>query len=249
MSDDRQSPASGQRFPLVGCCEVGRNRALYFQRFDVLEYQQSFFQPPKQKALQQLKKAAPQTFSFVVRAWQLVTHEPTFPGYRRLSDKLTAPENQYGLFRDTEPVQQAWQTTWETAQTVGAQAVFFETPPSFTPSALHRKALARFFEKVPRDSVRLVWCPKGLWTLSEALAVCQDLDLVLAWDPLLDREFPEAEQVYCKMDGAGRAAKLSDLELEDLYSYCRDKAWAVCVFNTFQMQQDATRLKALAELL
>ncbi|MFQ5882008.1 MAG: DUF72 domain-containing protein [Candidatus Methylomirabilales bacterium] len=55
-----------------------------FRRFPVVELQQTFYQPPRLKTVQRWREEVPATFEFTMKAWQLITHEPGSPTYRRL---------------------------------------------------------------------------------------------------------------------------------------------------------------------
>ena len=69
----------------VGCCGFGMARARYAALFPVVEVQQTFYQPPRVATAARWRAAAPPPFVFSVKAWQLITHEPASPTYRRLT--------------------------------------------------------------------------------------------------------------------------------------------------------------------
>lgn len=89
----------------VGCCGFPLAQARYFRAFRLLEVQQTFYQPPRLTTLQRWRATAPEGFEFTLKAWQLITHEPSSPTYRRL--RTSIPESRharYGSFRCTNEV-------------------------------------------------------------------------------------------------------------------------------------------------
>lgn len=249
MADDRQSLAEGQRLLRVGCCSLGPHPDRYFRRFSALEYQQTFFEPPGTPVLERLRRLAPRDFSFFVKAWQLITHEPSSPGYRRLAARKLAPLGEYGLLRSTPAVLDAYRATLVAASTLGATGVVFETSPSFFPSARSRADLSHFFETVERPpELMMVWDPRGLWSCDDALKICSDLQLVLAWDPFRDRSLPPTSVAYLRVQGMGRTQHFSDFDLEWLASARQHNECVYCLFQTVEMHRDATRLLAIAGL-
>jgi hypothetical protein len=66
---------------------------------------------------------APRSFQFCLKAWQLITHTPASPTYRKLKSKLSAAEHDLvRSFRPTEQVALAWE------RTAGAIQVSLGTP-------------------------------------------------------------------------------------------------------------------------
>jgi uncharacterized protein YecE (DUF72 family) len=84
----------------IGCCGWTESQAKYFQHFSAIEVQRTFYQPPRLQTLVKWRASAPLEFEFTLKAWQLITHEPSSPTYRRL--KTPIPEkikSRYGAFR------------------------------------------------------------------------------------------------------------------------------------------------------
>jgi uncharacterized protein YecE (DUF72 family) len=230
----------------VGCCALGPRPDHYFRRHSALELQQSFFEPPRAAALGRLREQAPPGFAFIVRAWQLITHEPGSPGYRRLASQPARPDA-CGLFRESELVREATARTWATARALGAVAISFETPASFSPSATHRERLARYFEDVDREGLHLIWDPRGVWSQEAARAVCGDLGLTLCLDPTAP-DFvppPEDEVGYFKLQGMGRRGPVSEDELIPILEHASTAPETFCLFNTIDSLRDAQRFQAL----
>jgi uncharacterized protein YecE (DUF72 family) len=93
----------------IGCCGFPVAKGKYHRNFDVVEIQQTFYQPPEEKTVLKWREQAPSGFEFTLKAWQLITHELSSPTYRRL--RLKIPESKkknYSFFKPTDEVLEAW---------------------------------------------------------------------------------------------------------------------------------------------
>jgi uncharacterized protein YecE (DUF72 family) len=122
----------GLRDIKVGCCGFAVAQKTYFQIFRLIEIQNTFYQLPHINTAEKWRAAAPAGFEFTMKAWQLITHEPTRPTYRRLRAKIV-PQNfeHYGRFRNTAAVTEAWNQTARFARALGvsvkSQHMYFST--------------------------------------------------------------------------------------------------------------------------
>ena len=203
-----------------------------------MELQQTFYQLPTLKTAEKWREEAPSDFEFTLKAWQLITHEPKSPTYRRL--KLGWPAEKLarcGSFKGTEEVVWAWEQTQEIAAALRAKYLVFQCPPSFHPSPENRKNLKTFFEKVKRENLRFVWEPRGSWQAEEIRDLCGELNLIHAVDPFKDE--PQSGKVrYFRLHGiTGYRHRFSGEDLEVLQRKCRGMTY--CLFNNAEMWTDA----------
>src|ERR1044071_125124 len=106
----------------VGCCGFRSSREAYYELLDSVEVQHTFYQPPQGSTLRRWGEEAPAGFEFALKAWQLVTHLPSSPTYRRLKRPLTEEQREgAGFFRPTEAVQNAWEVTRECGRPLAAR--------------------------------------------------------------------------------------------------------------------------------
>jgi uncharacterized protein YecE (DUF72 family) len=230
----------------VGCCGFPMAHAAYYKRFPVIEVQQTFYQPPRIATLDRWRAEAPEGFQFTLKAWQLITHEPSSPNYRRLRMPIpTGKRERYGAFRPTPEVFAAWESTLACARALQARIVVFQSPASFTPTPHHLENLHGFFAKLRNTphGPTLAWEPRG-WPLEQAAAVCQELELVRVVDPFEDTP-PETGLRYFRLHGlTGYGYQYSDPDLERLRASCRGTTY--CLFNNASMVEDASRFLARA---
>jgi uncharacterized protein YecE (DUF72 family) len=96
----------------IGCCGWAESQDKYYRHFGIIEVQETFYRPGRLQKYERWKAGAPAGFQFAVKAWQLITHEPSSPTYRRLkTPAAVSRKNRYGSFRPTDEVLAAWEVT------------------------------------------------------------------------------------------------------------------------------------------
>jgi uncharacterized protein YecE (DUF72 family) len=226
----------------IGCCGFPLAKEKYYQHFKVVELQQTFYQPPQVKTAKRWKEEAPRDLEFTLKAWQLITHQPSSPTYRRLSEKISSRRQKFlGYFQPTDEVFSAWEKIDEIAKASGAKTIVFQCPASFTPTTQHKKNLRRFFSKIKRDHYTLVWEPRGSWRQEEINELCDELQLRACLDPFLKHS--QARPLgYFRLHGKGshryRYNKKDLIYLNELSEKFRQSYF---MFNNISMYEDAKR--------
>lgn len=238
----------------VGCCGFPIRREEYYRRFPVVEIQQTFYNLPRVQTAERWRREAlaahpPDArgaFEFTLKAWQLITHEATSPTYRRLRRPIPEGQReQYGSFRPTEAVLQAWRDTAGVARALGARLIIFQCPPRFTPTAEHAGNLRKFFETADRTGFAMGWEPRGEWPKELVRDLCRELDLVHVVDPL--REVPQSTGLrYFRLHGlTGYRYRYTDEALRTLAERCAADVPTSVLFNNLFMGEDAHRFLKL----
>jgi len=226
----------------VGCCGFPKARPIYFAHFNLVEVQQTFYKLPAIATARRWREEAPPGFTFTLKAWQLVTHEPSSPTYRKAG--LTIPEaerERYGAFRPTNQVFDAWARTLEIAQALEARAVVFQCPARFTPTDEHVADLRAFFSQVERGGLVFVWEPRGDWPDELVGKLCQELNLIHGVDPF-QRLPVHGVPAYFRLHGrTGYRYRYTDDDLRQLRAWCEPYPEVYCLFNNVSMWEDALR--------
>lgn len=238
---------------LIGCCGWPEGRAAYYAHFPIVELQTTFYQPPAVELARKWRAEAPAGFLFTLKAWQLITHEPSSPTYRRLKKPVPEAERwAYGFFRPTEQVRAAWETTLAIARAVEAPAIVFQCPASFRQNRANRENLERFFGAITREDRLIVWEPRGDWEPEVVSEVCRRLDLVHCVDPFQGGAPSGAGPVYLRLHGrGGYHYQYTGEELEWLGDLCvrrlagRESIYVM--FDNTAMREDALRFRGLVE--
>ena len=224
----------------IGCCGFPVARKIYYEAFGLAEVQQTFFQPPRIRTAARWREQAPVGFTFNIRAWQLITHEPSSPTYRRLARPV--PEDlrdRYGSFKSTEEVMASWETTAEIARTLDTQWIVFQCPASFTPTSGHKENMRRFFRSIDRSSFRFAWEPGGVWEEDDVDRLCAELDLVRCVDPLISAT-AEGTARYFRLHGRrGFRQRYGEDDFYRLLDFCEGPAPTFVLFNNVSMFDDA----------
>ncbi|MFQ5852408.1 MAG: DUF72 domain-containing protein [Candidatus Binatia bacterium] len=230
----------------VGCCGFPVARGSYYKAFNAVEIQQTFYQPPTIPTAQRWREEAPQGFLFTLKAWQLITHEPTSPTYRRLKFKISPRKGKnYGSFKPTDEVLAAWEATRLFALSLRAEMVVFQSPASFTPETRNKRNIVRFFRSLERKGLTLIWEPRGGWKGQEIRGLCQELDLIHCVDPLKNRPLCGRLHYFRLHGPGGYRSRYEGRDLEKILEMCQGEGY--CFFNNSFMFEDAARFLHLLQ--
>jgi uncharacterized protein YecE (DUF72 family) len=232
----------------LGLCGWNGSQRSYFEDFDCIEIQSTFYDPPGLQVVRKWRSAAPPGFQFCIKAWQLITHTAASPTYRRLRSPIPATERDaVGSFRQTEQVGQAWQRTLDVARALDASVILFQCPKSFLPTSANLINFSAFFRRVKRDRFRLAWEPRGeAWTDDVVRDLCVEYDLIHCVDPF-DAASVYGDITYWRLHGRGSYSyRYTDGDLVFVKQKLgkRPKP-AYLMFNNFSSKMDALRFRQL----
>jgi uncharacterized protein YecE (DUF72 family) len=231
----------------VGCCGFPVGRKDYFSQFKLVEVQQSFYKMPRLETAQRWRQEAPTDFEFSLKAWQLITHPPASPTYRKAGIKVASgAEEHYGFFRPSDEVYQAWEETRRFAQELRAKVILFQCPPSFRETPENITNMRRFFKWVKDSGFLFAWEPRGRWSPPTIKALCSELELVHCVDPM-EEESLYGEPRYFRLHGGPRYRhRYTKAELRHLEGKLGEKESYV-LFNNLNMYQDALTFDRLVK--
>lgn len=228
----------------IGCCGFPKGMRHYFSRFSLVEVQQTFYKPPRVATALRWRDQATTDFEFAIKAWQLITHPPSSPTYRKAGLRIPqGKEPRYGFFRPTEEVMAAWRSTRDIAEALGAKVIVFQCPPSFGEEAQNVENMRRFFTAIERRFL-FVWEPRGAWSDEGIRALCHELDLVHCVDPFLRKPLHGAVNYFRLHGGPGYRHRYTDEELQWLGDRWREGYF---LFNNLSMYDDALRFERIAK--
>ena len=232
----------------LGMCGFTIGAAAYYRKFDVVEVQQTFYDPPPPATLERWRAQAPPDFEFTMKAWQVITHQGTSRTYRRLRSPLPDEARaEAGGFRRNDTVHAAWRKTLDCARLLRATGILFQCPASFRATEENIEAMRRFFTELDRPAgVRLLWEPRGPWPDDVVEALCGELGLIHAVDPFL-RPSLTPETLYWRLHGnASHYAHYTDDELRQIRAWLpSDDRDAYVMFNNVPRVKDIQRFREL----
>ena len=234
----------------IGCCGWTEAQARYVTDFPTIELQTTFYQPPAIGVAKRWKTVAPADFRFCMKAWQLITHTPSSPTYRRLKSGVSSKEQDlYGSFRPTEQVWLAWERTREIADVLDAQVIVFQCPKSFLPTRESTRNLTSFFRQIGRSDRTFVWEPRGdAWSPELIRDLCAANNLIHCVDPFKAVSV-YGDGLYWRLHGkTGYRYRYTDEDLAELETKLQAQARLpgpnYIMFNNIYSKQDALRFRS-----
>ncbi len=232
----------------VGICGFPKSKSVIFANLELVEVQATFYKPVRISTAERWRSAAPPEFEFTMKAWQLITHEPRSPTYRKA--KLELSGDRYGLFRPTEEVFDAWAATDEIRKALNARIVVFQCPASFKETGTNIKNMHDFFRSIDRKGITMVWEPRGDWTRETITRLCEELELIHCVDPFAAQPESGTDFGYFRLHGSPPGRRMysytyTDTDLQFLYERCKDFSQVYVLFNNITMFDDALRFKRM----
>jgi uncharacterized protein YecE (DUF72 family) len=217
----------------VGCCGFPTSMKQYFQNFNIVELNRTFYAYPDSKTVEGWRQRAPEHSVFTVKAHQDITHKA----------KMKAMVESQTAFERMKLV----------CKTLNSHTLLFQTPSSFTPTTL--KDAEDFFRSINRAELTLAWETRGqAWQSQEARErlrrILENLNVTHVTDPFLVLPAYVGEVAYFRLHGLGERMyyyQYTDEELRKLKeliaSYERKAKEVFVFFNNLSMFEDAKRFK------
>lgn len=242
--------------PRIGTVDIPARveRERYFRELAYVELSALYAGPVRPGVLARFAELAPKGAIGLVAPFVLTQREPPH------GTKLWPHDATSGEFRDSAPGRAALAALRAAVDQLGACAVVFRAPPSWSPSAANREQLARFFGEVATAEAigaPRVWVPGGLWEVRAAAKLAEELGVACAFDPLVlaPGDPPElyedlgVSSLYLRVEAAGRAGSIRSEKLEELAALLEhyEDIPRTVAFASAERWQDARNLKRLLE--
>ena len=210
----------------IGCCGFPISMEKYFKSFEVVEVQKTFYKPPSLETAKKWRKIAPESFEFTVKAWQVITHPPSSPTYRKVGLEI----KEAGFFKPVKAVFEAWDFIRKFSKALKARFILFQTPRSFKESEENVRNMKEFFGSIEREFI-FGWEARG-WRNEAVRKICEELSLIHVVDPF------ESPPAYGNLRYFRIHKNRSDDEIRSLL-----KIADYVMFNNPYMLRDAEKLK------
>ncbi len=228
----------------IGCAGFPKSQSIYYRDFSLVEIQKTFYDPPPIKTLENWRRTAPSDFEFTIKAWQVITHKPSSPTYRKMKGRING---EFGSFLPTKPVMDAWKVTKDCAFALNSKIIIFQCPASFTPTEENIANMRKFFEKIERNDFTIGWEPRGDgWTDEIVKTLCEELSLIHVVDPF-QRRSVAGEMNYYRLHGIGGARyRFSEKDFEFLLTSVQRQRNYI-IFNNINSYEDSLTFKKWIE--
>ncbi|RLG88219.1 MAG: DUF72 domain-containing protein [Thermoprotei archaeon] len=244
---------------LTGCCGFNVSRRKYFQLFKVVELQETFYRPPTLSTLERLRNEAPPDFVFTFKVWQVLTHSPKSPTWKKAKldvDKETL--SRLGSLKPTKENFEIWEKMREIAKVINAKVAIFQTPPSFGYSKENYESAYNFFKSINRDGLLIGWEPRGTWKEHRDILerLISEVEVIHVTDLLREEPVIVSKVMYTRLHGLGPREvnykyKYTDDDLSRLASiltkYSDNVSEYYVMFNNVYMVDDSLRFKNIAQ--
>ncbi len=238
----------------IGCCGFPNAKKTYYEQFETIELQLTFYRLVKPETARKWREEAPEHFTFTMKAFQGITHTYFTPTYRRSNLKWDKEKLQrLGHFRPTDEVREVWQKTLEIARILNPAVIVFQCPPNFKFTQENAENLVRFFADIKNEPFRSAVEFRSPWDADWIKEHFTELNVIHCVDPF--KELPVTEGLrYFRLHGAPPGKKMyrykyTDEDLQRLKNIVQSepKAETYCMFNNMSALEDALRFKEIMQ--
>ncbi|MEM2214406.1 MAG: DUF72 domain-containing protein [Candidatus Nezhaarchaeales archaeon] len=228
----------------------------YFEVFDLIELQSTFYKLPSVETAKKWRDEAPPNFIYTMKAWQALTHPPSSPTWRKSGLKISSEDyGKYGHLKPTRENFQAWERTLEVARALMCSVLVLQMSPSFIKSNENISNVVSFLNNVERPQGLVIGIEfrHNSWDVETIRKLCEKLEIIHIVDPFKQSLATTLSQViYYRLHGLGRRAYVYDYSMEELRHlyerwvkpYEKDKIVYV-LFNNTNMANDALDFKKI----
>ncbi len=235
----------------IGCCGFIKSRKKYYEDFNLVEIQRTFYKLPMVKTAAKWRAEAPENFEFTMKAWQLITHPYTSPTWRKagvkVEDKL---KDRYGHLQPTEENLEAWAKTVEIADSLQARIIVIQCPPSFKATEENINNAQIFLKEasMSRYTIGLELRHKS-WTPDKTRKLIELPGVIHVTDLLKEKPVIVKDTVYTRLhglNGINYRYKYTDRDLKkllEIINTLKGSNEAYILFNNgYNAYEDAKRL-------
>ncbi|MGQ9506318.1 MAG: DUF72 domain-containing protein [Candidatus Bathycorpusculaceae bacterium] len=217
----------------VGCCGFPTSMKKYYENFNLVELNRTFYEYPRIETVEGWRKKAPETFEFTVKAHQDISHK----------EKMEINDASLQAFEKMKKI----------CKILNSKILLIQTPGSFRPDKLQEAK--KIFAKVNREGLVLVWETRGsAWENAETYErlgqVLEEIDVSHVTDPFRIMPAYTGEVAYFRLHGLGEQMyyyQYSDVELqrlkESIMPYKKEGKEVYVLFNNLSMFEDAKRFR------
>jgi uncharacterized protein YecE (DUF72 family) len=208
----------------VGCAGFPVPATRYFREFAFVEVQETHLSLPGRGTIRRWRREAPDGFRFALLGPRNVGQE----GFRVGKVTETALESIAGV-----------------ADALQARTAVFVAPPEFTASRGNKTVLKDFLADVRKRFDTVVFEPCEGWDLDECDEIAEQVEAIVARDPLV-QGLSKRHIAYYRLHGpAGHKSRYEDPAIERLSEIANEATHdnATYVFTNVDMFADAKRFK------
>jgi len=214
----------------VGCAGFPVPATRYFKEFAFVEVQETHLSMPGRGTIRRWRREAPEGFRFALLGPRNVGQE----GFRVGKVTETALESIEGV-----------------AESLNARTAVFVAPSEFASSKTNKAVLSEFLAETRKRFDHVIFEPTDGWDLDECDDLAEEVDAVVARDPLV-QGLSKRNVAYYRLHGpAGHKSRYEDPAIEKLSEIASqaEHDTSTYVFTNVDMFADAKRFKKALKVL
>lgn len=243
----------------IGCCGFPVSRRKYYSVLSTVEVQQTFYKLPTESTVRRWREEAPKDFEFTVKAWQIITHHPRSPTWRKAGISIDPSEQKYyGLLKPTKQNFEAWEMFMNIVKILNSRVVIVQTPPYLSYSQENFRNVLRFFSYVKSRYPDYIigWEPRGTWkeNIDKIKEIVGRTKILHVVDPFkMKPVLLNTDTCYFRLHGIGprevnyryKYTKEDFRKLVDILEDIMEDGVTLCyvMFNNIYMFNDALEFK------
>ena len=161
----------------VGTCGFSESMKKYFEEFDTVEIQQTFYKIIDTKVLQKWKRMVKKDFIFNFKAFQGITHPHTSRTWKRSNIDVSKVKDEIGYLKPSKVVFEYWRKMVEYANILKARVIVIQLPESFKCNNENLGNAEKFFKNIERNGFEIGVELRG-WKEQDIKKFCKEFDVI-----------------------------------------------------------------------
>ncbi|MEM0480988.1 MAG: DUF72 domain-containing protein [Candidatus Aenigmatarchaeota archaeon] len=233
----------------IGCCGFPVSKKKYFENFNVVEIQQTFYKLIDIETIKKWRKEAPKDFEFTFKAFQGLTHTIKSPTWKRSGlskEELKKLEKYVGNLKWNKVTQEYWEKMVEYSKVLNSKIVVIQLPSSFEDNEENIRNVIEFLENASNE-IKIALELRG-WKKENIKKIVEKYEIIDVVDIL--NEEPFSKILYTRLHGKVENKKIiykydySKEELKKIYEKVKKYKEAYVMFNNVYMFKNALELKS-----
>ena len=238
----------------VGTCGFCERIKSYFNDYETVEIQKTFYRIIEEKTLLKWKKMSPSGFIFNFKVFQGITHPKTSPTWKRSNLKLDKLGEVGNLTPNTQ-VMNFWKRMLRYQKILEAKVLVIQLPRSFDDTEKNISNAEKFFEKIERGNFEIGIELRG-WGVENIKKLCRKYDLIDVTDPIYRMPLSKKKKYYFRLHGMQKNGRIDyryEYTKKDLLTI-KNKILSLkakeiyLMFNNVQMKKNSKEMKEILKL-
>ena len=192
----------------VGTCGFCEPMKKYFEDFNTVEIQQTFYKILNVRILQKWKKMSREDFIFNFKAFQGITHPYTSKTWKKSNVEITKIKSKVGYLRPTKEVFEFWRKMIEYVDILNAKVVVIQLPESFKSTDENWENAEKFFRNIERKNFDIGVELRG-WSEMDIKRFCRKFDIIDVCDLSLRLPTVFKKISYFRLHGSYKNGKIN----------------------------------------